>query len=69
MKEKSGFYKSFLVRMWREGHEGEWRASIKDVGTSESYNFPNVTALMQFLAVETKPRTAINDRLGEVYMD
>lgn len=54
MKIGSGYYKSYLLRMWRESLEGEWRASLQDVVTCENHNFPNMAALMDYLAVENQ---------------
>ena len=68
MKPKTGYYKSFLLRMWRESMEGEWRASLQDVVTCESHHFPTIAALMEYLAVENQNGTATKIKLGEVVM-
>ena len=68
MKTSSGYYKSYLLRMWRESLEGEWRASLQDVVTSESQNFPDITALVEYLVVENKHRSNIKIQLGEAVM-
>lgn len=69
MKPKTGYYKSFLLRMWRESMEGEWRASLQDVVTCESHHFPTIAALMEYLAVENQNGTATKIKLGEVVME
>ncbi len=69
MKETSGLYKSYLLRIWRDSLEGEWRASLQDVVTCESRNFPNVTSMFEYLALETKTRsTTLKIQNGEVFM-
>ena len=68
MKPKTGYYKSFLLRMWRESMEGEWRASLQDVVTCESHHFPTIAALMEYLAVENQNGTATKIKIGEVVM-
>ena len=69
MPEKTGYYKSYMLRMWRESLEGEWRASLQDVVTSESHNFPSVKAMMEYLAVENKLRPSLKIQIGEVFME
>ena len=69
MKPKSGYYKSYLLRMWRESLEGEWRASLQDVVTCESHHFPTVAALMEYLAVENQNRSTLKVQIGEVIME
>ena len=69
MKPKSGYYKSYLLRMWRESLEGEWRASLQDVITCESQNFPDITALVEYLVVENKLRQNIKVQIGEAVME
>ena len=69
MKATSGLYKSYLLRMWRESLEGEWRASLQDVVTCESHHFPNITALVEYLAVENKLRPTLKIQIGEVVME
>jgi hypothetical protein len=68
MKPKTGYYKSYLLRMWRESLEGEWRVSLQDVVTCESHHFPNLAALMEYLALETQNRSELKLNLGEVVM-
>lgn len=69
MKPKSGYYRSYLLRMWRESMEGEWRFSLQDVVTCESHHFPTMAALMEYLAVERKDRPVLQVQMGEVIMD
>ena len=68
MKPKSGYYKSYLLRMWRESLEGEWRASLQDVVTCENHNFQSITALVEYLAVENKKNASKKVQTGEAVM-
>lgn len=68
MKTSPGYYKSYLLRMWRESLEGEWRASLQDVVTCENHNFPTIAALMEYLAVENKKNASIKVQIGEAVM-
>ncbi len=69
MRETSEHYKSYLLRIWRDNLDGEWRASLQDVVTCESRNFPTVLSLFEFLALETRSRPAtFKIQNGEVFM-
>ncbi len=43
------YYKSFLVRVWRDGDDCPWRASVTHVQTRETQQFINVQALFIYL--------------------
>ena len=49
MASTYGVCQSYLLRMWRESLTGEWRASVRDVVTSESHYFTNLSSLFEFL--------------------
>lgn len=69
MKETTGLYKSYLLRIWRDSLEGEWRASLQDVVTCESRNFPSVASLLEYITLETRTRTTtLRIQQGEVLM-
>lgn len=46
-------YQSFLVRMWRDGPDMPWRASVQNVLTGEQRRFANVESLFLFLQGQT----------------
>lgn len=43
------YYKSYLVRVWRDGDDCPWRASVTHVQTKETRQFINVQALFIYL--------------------
>lgn len=45
-------YKSFLVRIWREGVDGPWRASVQNVTTREKHLFATLELLCLFLLTQ-----------------
>ena len=44
--------KSFLVRIWREGENGPWRASVQDVRSGEKRLFATLELLCLFLLMQ-----------------
>ena len=42
-------YRSFLLRMWRESADGEWRSSLQDTVSSKTYFFADLEAMAAFL--------------------
>lgn len=46
-------YHSFLLRIWRDDFESDWRASLQDVKTGDCHYFASLEALTRFLALKT----------------
>jgi hypothetical protein len=67
MRANSRLYQSYLLRMWRESLDGEWRASLQSVATSECRNFPDLEALFAYLRAETEQKA--NPSRGAVLLD
>ena len=42
-------YQSYLLRLWRDGPQYPWRASLQSTATEQIYHFPNVEAMLAFL--------------------
>lgn len=55
MKTQPRFYNSYLLRVWREFQDEDWRASLQDVFTCEYHYFSSLPALMAFLARANEP--------------
>jgi hypothetical protein len=49
MKAQERYYRSFLVRLWKEHAGSEWRASIQDIASGECRYFSEMGELIQFL--------------------
>jgi hypothetical protein len=49
MRANSEVYQSYLLRLWRDKRDGEWRASLSDVGTGELRHFPSIISLFAYL--------------------
>lgn len=45
----SSNYHAFLVRLWRDGSQAAWRASVQDAVTSQRQTFSTVEGLISFL--------------------
>ena len=53
MKAIAARYHSFLLRMWRDDFEGDWRASLQDVKSGECHYFASLEAMINFLISKT----------------
>lgn len=53
MKSSNTAYQSYLLRLWCEADNEEWRASLENVVTHECHNFPSMNALFEFLDEQT----------------
>lgn len=45
-------YRSYLLRMWRESADGEWRSSLQDTVSCKTYFFADLAALAAFLGAQ-----------------
>ncbi len=45
-------YHSYLLRLWREGPRGEWRASLESTATGKRHMFADMKSLFAFLEAE-----------------
>lgn len=61
MIHRKRLYQVYLVRMWRETHEGEWFAQLQDITSGECRNFQNLTNLFDYMRVQTE--TTRNQKL------
>ena len=48
-RTKQPVYQAYLVRMWRDSQQGDWRASAQSVEDGEINRFGTVQALLNFL--------------------
>ena len=46
-------YKAYLLRLWREHHEANWRALLENPNNGERAAFATLGELMLFLEVQT----------------
>jgi hypothetical protein len=61
-------YRSYLLRMWRESADGEWRSSLQDTVSSKTYFFADLPALEAFLGEaggDEAPGQAPNSNLSK----
>ena len=42
-------YRSYLLRMWKESADGEWRSSLQDTQTRKTCCFGSLAELVAFL--------------------
>ncbi len=62
--ERSG-YIAYLLRLWRAGGGGEWRASVEDPHTGERRGFASLEALFAFLREQVGVSPAPNHERKE----
>lgn len=48
-------YQAYVLRLWKDGAETPWRASLEAIGYGTSHHFADLTQLIQFL--QTLPVT------------
>ena len=46
-------YQSYILRLWRESVNGEWRASLQSVTSGDVKNFGSLSDLFMFICQET----------------
>ena len=47
------YYRSYLVRLWRDNDQEAWRASARSVQSGEEVRFATIEALFAFIEVQT----------------
>lgn len=52
-KIQSNHYKAYLLRLWREGDDGDWRAILEDAHSEARRGFASLEALFKFLSEAT----------------
>jgi len=64
VNEEPESYNSFLLRLWRTGRGGTWKASLLDPLTGQRVGFNSVGDLFRYLRerVEISPDKAPSDR-------
>lgn len=53
--EKSTTYQSYLLRMWRECGQEDWRWALQSVQSGDMRQFVNITQLIAFLLAQSMP--------------
>ncbi|MFL5805443.1 MAG: hypothetical protein ACJ8CR_27370 [Roseiflexaceae bacterium] len=46
---------SYLLRLWRAGADGGWRASLHSIQTGERHMFADLESLLAFLVDQSHP--------------
>jgi hypothetical protein len=59
-------YRSYLLRIWREGFDGERRASLQDVASGEMINFANLADMFAYLCLHVQETPAQRPRIEEI---
>lgn len=53
--EQEIYYRSYLLRLWRDGARASWRASLHCTATDEQFGFRSIADLVVYLqALEKK---------------
>jgi len=50
-------YQAFLIRLWQDSHQADWRASAQSVQSGETIRFASLAALFAFLQDQTRHQT------------
>lgn len=45
-------YSTYLLRIWRDGDDGVWRATLKDVRDQSQRNFSSLDTLIDFISAQ-----------------
>jgi hypothetical protein len=53
--DQESIYQAFLLRLWRDGVDQPWRASLLLVGREEARHFAGVDGLLAFVQEQTRP--------------
>ncbi len=48
-------YHAFLLRLWRDGENAAWRASLEDPYSGERHNFGSLQQLWSFFQERLRP--------------
>jgi hypothetical protein len=67
MKPIYRLYQSYLLRLWKEQVESDWRASLQEVVTGECHYFSNLQALFTFLESQSDPPFPRHFEVGATY--
>lgn len=46
-------YQAYLIRLWQEEEQGEWRATLENPHTGERKGFANLDSLITYLRAKT----------------
>lgn len=60
MKLDTRIYQAYLLRLWRDHADGEWRASLQNTKSCQLYYFSDLEALFDFLCVKTDTGSLID---------
>ena len=48
------YYQSYLLRVWKENPDGEWRASLQNVTSGECRNYATLADLYDYLSQQSE---------------
>jgi hypothetical protein len=66
MRSNLWLYQSYLLRLWRETIDGEWRASLQNISTGQCQYFSSLPQLCSFLEeCSQEPLRAWTDDLAD----
>ena len=60
-------YRSYLLRLWREGQAGEpWRASLQSAATEERQGFASLDELFGYIRSQVEAASDLYQDVGEI---
>jgi hypothetical protein len=73
MKIDERLYQSYMLRLWRESMDGDWRASLENITTGAKKNFSDLADMFVFLCGQVGQASrgvqAVNDSLQSRNID
>jgi hypothetical protein len=57
-------YRSYLLRLWRDGEQAPWRASLQSTRTGSVHRFSDLMALWAFLETQLDTNQDCSDAGG-----
>lgn len=58
-EQRGDAHRSYLLRLWRSGGDGGWRASLQSVQTGDRHMFADLESLLIFLVEQAQSPPAV----------
>lgn len=59
-------YHAYVLRLWRDGEDAPWRASLESTHDGTQRHFTGLAQLLAFLEAQTGERLTVNDQQSTV---
>ncbi len=66
MKQPESQYKSYLLRLWRDGEGKAWRVMLEHISTHERHGFADMEGLCTFLREQMNDQGKIGEKADNI---